>query len=163
MQDEMVYWLWNEHEVLVNQSTISRLLRKNRWSKKELRRISLNHSEMLRQQYCDEMSQFTTNDLVFLDEFIFNKKTGWRYRAYALIGEEARYDANVRRGATWNIIAAMTINGWLSCTDIKQDYYNTEQFLEWLNELLATLRQMYRDKSLVIILDNLSVHIDARV
>ncbi len=31
MQDEMVYWLWNERGVLVSQSTISRLLRKNRY------------------------------------------------------------------------------------------------------------------------------------
>src|SRR6266536_613374 len=26
MQDEMVYWLWNEHGVVVHQSTLSRLL-----------------------------------------------------------------------------------------------------------------------------------------
>ena len=94
---------------------------------------------MLRQQYCDEMSQFTADNLVFLDESIFNEKIGWQYWAYALIDEEAWYDANVRRGATWSIVAIMTVNEWLSCTGIKQGYYNTEQFLEWLNELLATL------------------------
>ena len=58
----------------------------------------------------------------------------------------------------------MTVNGWLPCTGIKQDYYNKKQFLKWLeNELLATLQQVYRSKSLVIVLDNCSVHVDSRV
>ncbi len=58
----------------------------------------------------------------------------------------------------------MTVNGWLSCTGIKQGYYNKEQFLEWLeNELLATLEHVYRGKSLVIMLDNCSAHVDPRV
>ena len=110
------------------------------------------------------MSQFAAENLVFLDESIFNEKTGWRYWAYAPIGEEARYHADVRRGAIWSIVAAMTVNGWLSCTGIKQGYYNKKQFLEWLqNELLATLQQVYRGKSLVIVLDNCSVHVDPRV
>src|SRR5436190_21964516 len=52
------------------------------------------------------------------------KKTGWRHQAYAPIGEEARYAADVRRGWTWSICAAMTLNGWLSCTGIKEGYYN---------------------------------------
>jgi len=64
----------------------------------------------------------------------------------------------------WSIIAVMTVNEWLFCTDIKQDYYNKKQFLEWLeNELLATLEHVYREKSLVIVLDNCSVHVDSQV
>ncbi len=35
------------------------------------------------------MSQFAAENLIFLDESIFNEKTGWRYQAYAPIGEEA--------------------------------------------------------------------------
>ncbi len=60
----------------VSQLTISHLFCKHRWSKKELRRISLNRSEELRQRYRDEMSQFAAEDLIFLDESIFNEKTG---------------------------------------------------------------------------------------
>ena len=36
MQDEMVYWLWNERGVIVSQSTISCLLCKNRYECKML-------------------------------------------------------------------------------------------------------------------------------
>jgi hypothetical protein len=137
-QDEMVYWLWYERGVLVSQSTISRVLKHNGWSRKELRRISLGRSEELCQAYRDEMRHFVADDLVFLDESIFNEKTGWRHQAYTPIGSEARYEADLTRGRTWSICAAMTLDGWLSCTGM---YYNKADFLNWLiNDLLPTIR-----------------------
>jgi len=71
------------------------------------------------------MRQFAAKDLVFFDESIFNKKTGWRYRAYRLIGQDICYPANVQRGRTWSICAAMTINGWLPCIRVKEGYFQT--------------------------------------
>jgi transposase len=50
-QDEIVYWLWMEREVLVSQSTVSRLLKRRKWTRKELRRISLARCEDLRAGY----------------------------------------------------------------------------------------------------------------
>jgi hypothetical protein len=41
------------------------------------------------------MLQFAADDLVFLDESIFYEKTDWRFQAYALISDEARYEADV--------------------------------------------------------------------
>jgi transposase len=124
-----------------------------------LRRISLDRSEELRQAYRDEMRHFVADNLIFLDESIFNEKTGWRHQAYAPIGSEARYEADLRRGRTWSICAAMSLNGWLPCTGIRQGYYNRADFLNWLtNELLPTIRQRYTNRTMVIILDNLSVH-----
>ena len=76
-QDEMVYWLFYERGVNVHQSTVSRLLKKKGWTKKEVRRISLARSKLLCQLYREEMLRFTANDMVFLDESIFNEKTGW--------------------------------------------------------------------------------------
>jgi len=55
LQDEIVYWLWNERGVIVSQSTVSRMLKRNKWSRKELRRISLNRSEPLQQAYREDI------------------------------------------------------------------------------------------------------------
>ena len=93
-------------------------------------------SEALRDAFLQEMSNF---DLVFLDESIFNEKTGWRHRAYAPVGHEPPYVANVRRGDTYAIIAAMTLNGWLPCTAVKRGYYSKEPFIDWLKEHLIHL------------------------
>lgn len=83
--------------------------------------------------------------------------------AYAPIGHEARYSASVRRGKTWSILAAMTLEGWLDCTGIKEGYYNRENLCSWLKEsLLPALDRVY-GRPIVIILDNCSTHIDDEV
>src|SRR3954447_17993464 len=114
-------------------STVSRILRRRKWTQKELRRISLERNEHLRAAYCHEMSQFNASDLVFLDESIFNEKTGWCYRAYAPIGHEIQYICDTDRGKTWAVLAAMTIDGWMpGCTALKRVYFSREDFVMWL-------------------------------
>lgn len=158
-QDEIVYWLWMERGVHVHRSTISRLLKDRGWSERALRPISILRNEELRESYRACMRQFNAADLVFLDESIFNEKTGWRHKAYAPIGFTNRYFQDVRRGKTWAILPAYTVNGYLPCTGIKEGYYNNEEFLEWIREaLLPTLRAAYGQKPMVIVLDNVSIH-----
>jgi len=97
-QDEIKYWLWHEREVDINQSTISRLFKRRKWSRKHLKRISLNRSEVLRRGYLDDIRQFAAEDLIFLDESIFNEKTGWRYHAYAPTGTAPEIHSDINRG-----------------------------------------------------------------
>jgi hypothetical protein len=156
--DEMEYWLLAERSVRVSKSTISRVLKRNGWTRKEIRRISCQRSEELRQLYRDEMAQFIADDLVFLDESIFNEKTGWRTKAYAPVGREARYHEDIRRGDTWSICAAMTLDGWLPCTAYKQGYFKADHFYEWITvHLLPTLDRL-SVRPRVIVLDNVSIH-----
>jgi hypothetical protein len=99
-QDEIVFWLWCERGMLVNKSTISQMLKRQKWTWKKLQQISLDRSEDLRQGWREEMRQYVAEDLVFFDESIFNEKTGWRYQAYGPIGQNIRYPANTQRGPT---------------------------------------------------------------
>lgn len=64
-QDEMIYWLFNERGVMVSQPTISRLLKRRGWSRKEMRRISLNRSEELRRSYIEDIRRFTLTTWCF--------------------------------------------------------------------------------------------------
>ena len=64
----MVQWLWHERGVLVSKSTVCRLIKNRNWTRKKLKRISLNRSEALRRAYLDDIRQFTAEDLVFVDE-----------------------------------------------------------------------------------------------
>ena len=108
------------------------------------------------------MRQFSAEDLVFVDESIFNEKTGWRQHGYAPIGEDAIVVDDINRGSTWSICSAMTENGWLPCTRTKEGYFNREDFFQWLQDhLLATLNESGRP--MVIVLDNVPIHVDARV
>lgn len=129
-QEELVWWLYHERDVAVSRSTVSRTLTRRKWSRKALKRISQGCCEDLRRLYLDDIRQFTAEDLVFIDESIFNEKTGWRYHGYAPIGNDARIQASIQRGSTWSICSAMTIDGWLSCTGIKQGYFKADDFFE---------------------------------
>src|SRR5436309_1825917 len=159
-QDEIIFWLWCERAALVSQSTISWMLKRWKWTRKELRRISLGRSEDLRRGWREEMRQYVAEDLVFFDESIFNEKMGWRYQAYGPIGQDIHYPANTQRGQTWSICAATTVQGWLPCTGIKEGYFSTPDLLNWLRTALLPALRQQSPCPRVVVMDNNSVHID---
>ena len=108
MHDEIAFWLAVERGVIVSRSTVCRLLKRNKWTRKNIARLSLSRSEVLREAYIEEMKKYAADDLVFLDEAIFNEKTGWRYRGYGLYGERIQYAANTRDD-TYAVLAATTL------------------------------------------------------
>ena len=137
------------------------MLWKQEWSRQVVYYISLICSKTLCEGWRQDMRWFTADNLVFLDKSIFNKKTGWRHWGWGPISEEIQYKADVRRGPTWSILAAMGLDGYLPCTGIQEGYFKREEFLYWLfNNLLPALTEKYGHCTLVIILDNNSVHID---
>jgi DDE superfamily endonuclease len=82
------------------------------------------------------MKKYKAEDLVFLDEAIFNEKTGRRYRGYGPQGERIQYAANATRGDTYAVVAATTLNGWLPCSVLKKGYYSKDQFYQFITEFL---------------------------
>ncbi|KAF2177744.1 hypothetical protein K469DRAFT_602077, partial [Zopfia rhizophila CBS 207.26] len=114
------------------------LLKKRGWTLYTLRFFSFNRNEKLREAY----RHYVTNDIVFLNESLFNKKTGWRHHAYAPISNEARYTQDIQRGKTWAILPTYTINGYLPYTAIEQGYFSCKDFLGWIqNSLIPYLQQ----------------------
>ena len=61
MQDEIIHWLIQERGVAVHKSTISRLLKREGWSRKRIYRILSNRSESLRATYKAYMSRYSAN------------------------------------------------------------------------------------------------------
>lgn len=88
-----------------------------------IRRVARGQNQELRSQYKRWMCRFPAEDVVHLDESIFNEKTGWRYRGYAPIGDEARYSEDIKRGKTWSVCGVLAVDG-LVCDAIKKGYLN---------------------------------------
>ena len=55
-------------------------------------------NDELRENWHASMLNVTAEQLVFVVETAFNEMTGWRMRAYAPIGQPARYQGDIRRG-----------------------------------------------------------------
>ena len=69
----------------------------------------------------------------------------------------------MRRGDTWSILPAYTTEGYLPCTSIRLGYFNGEAFYNWVvNELLPYCNPYPQPRS-VICLDNVGIHLAARV
>jgi transposase len=106
------------------------------------------------------MQNYPREDLVFIDESLFKERTGWRMKARALIGKEARYSTDINQGKTFSILPAIDIDGYLECTGIKEGYFNRDDLLAWLEHLLLlALAEKYGSKPIVIVLDNCSTHV----
>jgi hypothetical protein len=67
---------------------------------------------------------------------------------YVPIGDEVRYDADIRRGRTWSICAIMDLNRRLH-----------KRRILWLGRLL----RMASNAPMVIVMENVSIHIHERV
>jgi transposase len=161
-QDEMKAWLLEERGVAVSTSTVCRLLKEEGWSRKKIQRISRSRNEELRSQYKRWMSRFAVEDVVHLDESIFNEKTGWRFRGYAPIGDEARYSENVKRGKTWSVCGVLAVDG-LVCSSVKKGYFNGADFLTFIEEVMIPTLQVKYSRPIVVVMDNCSTHISERV
>jgi hypothetical protein len=57
-----------------------------------------------------DLLNITIEQLIFVDEFLFNEITDWRLRAYALIDQSARYRDNITRDCVWSVLSAYISN-----------------------------------------------------
>lgn len=161
-QEELARYLEEEWDTYVYRCTISRALKKANISRKKGQRIG-PQSEELRVAWQAFTSQVEAEQLVFIDETLFKLQTIWRSMAYAPIGDPARYYGDIRRGDTYSVLLAYTTDGYLPCTGIKKGYYSKDDIIDWLtNHLLPLCNEYPRERS-IIVLDNVSVHIDPRI
>ena len=163
LQKELVWFLWEEWDINVNQATVSRLLKRRRWSSQSACRLGDGQNNELRIQWAAECLHLRAEQLVFVDETLFNESTGWRHRAYAPIGQPARYHSSLRRGHSWGVLPAYTVDGYLPCIAIREGYYNAETFRQWVEDDLLPLCNAWPAPRSVIILDNASAHCNPRV
>ncbi len=90
--------------------------------------MGIRQNDELRLNWVADLLQLTAEQLVFVDETLFNETTGWRHQAYAPVGEPARYQASRKRGHSWSVLPAYTIDGYLPCTGIREGWFNGEAF-----------------------------------
>ena len=157
--DEMAIFLEEEFGIKCTTMTVSNLLRRKKWSKKKAQREARGQSDELRLRWKVKMSYLDGDKLVFVDESLFNMDTGRRKRAWAPIGDPARWHDDISRGKSWSILPAYSSAGYLPCTAVKKGYFNAEEFLEWLNTSLLPLCT----EGTVIIMDNNSTHVNPGV
>ena len=138
---------------------IGRLLTKEGISRKKCERTG-PQSEQLRLAWRTDMLDFTVDQLVFIDESLFKLQTGWRAKAYAPISQPARWCDDIRRGRTWAVLPAYTIDGYLPWTGFWEGYCDLEAFVQWIEDDLLPNCNAFPAARSVVCLDNASIHIN---
>lgn len=84
--DDMVLFIWDEFQVHVTNSSISRALKHEGWSKKTAKRKARQRNLELRDEYFHFISDFRSYHLVYVDESGCDKMIGFRRRGWSHLG-----------------------------------------------------------------------------
>jgi transposase len=112
-QDEMAVFLYDEFNVLVTTSTISRALKSIGWTKKTTRHIAKERNADLRDYYLYNLSAFCSYHLVYVDESGCDKRIGFRRTGWAPLGVAPVQVARFHRDRRYQILPAYTQEGVL--------------------------------------------------
>lgn len=74
--DEMRFFIFNAFDILVDESTISRELRRLDFSRKRCRRIAAQRCQDLRDYWIQRLVGWRGNQLIYLDESATCERTG---------------------------------------------------------------------------------------
>ena len=143
----------------VDISTICRFLQKCGFTRLKLRTVALQQDQFLRQQFICDMSAYSTDMFIFIDETGSDNRNTLRKYGYSLRGKTPVNHALLVRGERVSAIACMSIAGLLdvktiigtSDGDAVYDFVHTH-LLPHLMPFNGT------NPHSVVILDNCSIH-----
>ena len=97
----------------VSEATISRFLHSCGFSRTKIRSVSVQRSEELRARYVTEVSLYTQDMLVFIDETGSDRRDAMRKFGYSMRGRRCVAERLLVRGERISVIAGLYIDGIL--------------------------------------------------
>jgi transposase len=158
--DEMMFFIWDEFEVWVTESTVRRWLRKKKYTKKIIARRALERSRELRDHWRVRTSRWNPDQIVCVDESAANERTCDRKYGWAPIGIAPVEYIPVKRSKRWSILPAYTMDGFIA-HEIFQGSYTAVRFNNFVREQLLPRMSPFvpgGHELSVIVLDNARIH-----
>ena len=148
----------------VHESTICRFLQRANFTHKKMKLIAIQQSEELRAKYVAEISQYSPNMLVFVDETGSTRKDAIRKFGYSLRGMPCYSTKLLAKGKRVSAIAALSLEGVVDVMFVhgSVDGDTFANFIE--RSLLPHLLPFDGiNHNSVVVMDNASIHYNARV
>ena len=139
--------------------SICTFLHKNGFTHRKLSRVSGQRDDFLRSQFMEDLSIFSIDMLVFVDESGSDNRDALRKFGYSLRGQPAKALSLFPRGKHLSAIAAMSCDGVLGC-QIHEGGVNSEAFQGFLDMELAPKLLPFNGTNCrsVVVMDNASIH-----
>ena len=150
-----------EHFLLidVSVSTICKCLHKNGFTRQRLRVVALQRDQQLRHQFALDISLYSRDMLVFVDETGSDRRNLIRKYGYSIRGKPAKVPRFLTRGERISAIACMSASGLLDVKTVKGTTDGTD-FYSFVQKYLLPHLMPYNgvNPHSVVILDNCSIH-----
>src|SRR5436190_22485258 len=104
----MQQFLYDEYELETSIATISRTLKRAKWSRKAVQARAAERSEPLRHVWQGIQKEYDSNQLIFLDESSSNERTGVRKYGWSPLGLVCEHSRTFKRSVRWSIFPART-------------------------------------------------------
>ncbi len=112
--DEMCWFVWDEFGISVDDSIVSKALKRLGWNRKKMVRQAAQRNQQLRNGWMQRLSEWTAEQLIFLDESAACERTGDRRYGWAPSGITPMISQDLRRSKRWSILPAFTVDGYIA-------------------------------------------------
>lgn len=156
---EVQHDLFEATGVWTSASTICRMIRDQGFTRKKVQLKALQRSEEKRVEYMAEISNFSADMLIWIDETGSNRRKSVRQYGYALRGSPPRYSQLSVGGQRISAIPVMTTGG-IQGVYTTTGTVNGEKFIEFFGHCVLPIIMPFdgRNPNSVVILDNASIH-----
>ena len=143
----------------VDNSTICRFLHASGFTRQKLRYSAIQRDEYLRQKFILDLSVYTPEMLVFLDETGADQRNLLRKYGYSMRGKPAQKQTLLVRGERVSAIANISVSGLLDVKVVKGTV-DGEVFYDYIQTHLLPHLMPYNgvNPHSVVVLDNCSIH-----
>jgi len=154
--DELQDFLYHDYNIEASLPTIARAIEKLGISRKKVQRVHTEQDEGLRRDWQAKLTQWKSNQLVFVDESASNERTKDRTRGWSTKGIPCRVSLSAKRSTRWSILPAIGLNGYLTW-DIYHGSFDSQRFLNFIRHLLTKMQRFPAARS-VLVMDNCRTH-----
>ena len=137
--DELVWWLAVHHDLPISRSALQKNLVDAGLTRKLLHKIARERDEEVRAEYCtviQEHSNGQGEEFIFVDEVSKNDHDTARRYGRALSGERADFVDNFVRGQRYSMVAALTVDGYVSARVIPGSF-DAAEFYDYVVEQIV--------------------------
>lgn len=155
--DEIQLFLFDECQIYVSLSTISRHLKSSEWKKKRQQLVAAQRNDRLRNDWLRKISLFTSEMFVFCDESGTDRRDGVRRTAWAPPGVTPIATGKFERGTRFHILPAISVDGIIDLL-VYKGQSNKEGFVAWVKDCVLPKMNPFPDRNSILVMDNASWH-----
>jgi hypothetical protein len=112
--NEMIWFIWNEFEIFVNDSIFNKTLKRLSWNKKKMMRQIAQRNQSLRNDWMQRLNDWIVEQLIFLNESAACERIDDRRYDWVSTSIVFTMSQNLRRFKKWSILFVFIMNDYIT-------------------------------------------------